>query len=58
MIYRIDELTENSINPITGGEYDGSWVILMLTDSNDYEKMCGAGNGCGCRIFYRGKVVF
>ena len=29
MIYRVDRLSENSINPITGHEYDNSWLILM-----------------------------
>ncbi len=46
MIYRLDRLIENNINPITGDEYDPSWIILMLTDSRNYQKMCGSSNGC------------
>lgn len=46
MIYRVDRLSENSINPITGYEYDNSWIILMLTDSPDYQQMSGSSNGC------------
>ena len=50
MIYRVDELSENNINPITGDTYDESWVILMLTDSSEYEKMTGNRNGCAYTI--------
>ena len=50
MIYRVDGLTESKINPVTGCEYDLSWMILMLTDSRDYEKMCGSSNGCAYTI--------
>lgn len=50
MIYRLNRLTENSINPITGCEYDSSWIILMLTDSKDYQMMCGGSNGCAYTI--------
>lgn len=50
MIYRLDGLVENSINPITECEYDNSWIILMLTDSNDYQQMCGSRNGCAYTI--------
>lgn len=46
MIYRVDRISENSINPITGHEYDNSWIILMLTDSPDYQQMSGSSNGC------------
>ncbi len=50
MIYRLDELSENSINPVTGRKYDGSWIILILTDSRDYRYMCGGNNGCAYTI--------
>lgn len=50
MIYRISDLTENSINPVTGQEYDSSWVILALTDSTEYKQMCGCHNGCAYTI--------
>ncbi len=46
MVYRLDDLIENNINPITGHEYDNSWMVLMLTDSHDYQQMCGNNNGC------------
>ena len=50
MLYRLDTLDENSINPITGKGYDGSWIILILTDSEDYQYMCGSSNGCAYTI--------
>lgn len=50
MIYRIDKIEENRINPITECEYDSSWIILMLTDSRDYRKMCGSNSGCAYTI--------
>lgn len=50
MIYRLNELEENKINPITGCEYDNSWRILKLTDSDDYQMMCGSSNGCAYTI--------
>lgn len=50
MVYRLDKLSENSINPITGQEYDNSWRILMITDSPDYQLMCGSGNGCAYTV--------
>lgn len=46
MIYRVDRLSENSINPITGHKYGSAWVILMLTDSLDYQQMTGSNNDC------------
>lgn len=45
MIYRLDRLSENNINPITKQVYDKSWIILMLTDSPDYQQMCGSNDG-------------
>lgn len=50
MVYRVDELIENNINPITGDRYDNSWIILMLTDSEEYQFMCGSSNGCAYTI--------
>ena len=50
MIYRIDRLVESYINPITGGSYDNSWIILMLTDSDKYQFMCGSKNGCAYTV--------
>lgn len=50
MIYRLDKLSENSINPVTGHGYDNSWIILMLTDSPDYQQMSGSSNGCAYTI--------
>ena len=50
MIYRINNLTEDSMNPITKCKYDSSWIILMLTDSTDYQQMCGRDNGCAYTI--------
>ncbi len=46
MIYRLDEFTENSINPITNTPYDDSWVVFILTESKDYNKFVGGQNGC------------
>lgn len=50
MIYRIDKFTENHINPITMCAYDESWLVLILTDSSDYEKMCGSNHGCAYTV--------
>lgn len=50
MVYRVDELMENDINPITGERYDDSWIALMLTDSEEYQFMCGSSNGCAYMI--------
>ena len=50
MVYRVDELTENGINPITNSDYDASWIILKLTDSGAYELMCGCVYGCAYTI--------
>lgn len=30
--------------------YDNSWIILMLTDSPDYQQMCGSSGGCAYTI--------
>ena len=50
MVYRVDELTECGINPITRCGYDNSWVVLMLTDSEEYQFMCGSRNNCAYTI--------
>ena len=50
MICRLDRLFENNINPITGHEYDNSWIVLILTDSLDYQQMSGSSNGCAYTI--------
>ncbi len=50
MIYRVDSFTENSINPITKREYDTSWVVLILTESNEYQKLVGSKNGCAYTV--------
>ena len=50
MVYRVDKLTECDTNPITGCKYDGPWIVLMLTDSAEYQFMCGSRNGCAYTI--------
>lgn len=50
MIYRLNKLSENRINSITGQAYDSSWIILMLTDSPDYQQMSGSWGGCAYTI--------
>lgn len=50
MIYRVDKFIENSINPITNCKYDNSWSVLLLTDCDDYQYMCGSNNGCAYTI--------
>lgn len=50
MVYRIDNFTENSINPITYCEYDTSWIVLILTDSDKYQQFVGSKNGCAYTI--------
>ena len=42
VVYRVDKLTECDIDPITGCGYDSSWIVLMLTDSAEYQFMCGS----------------
>ena len=43
MIYRVDDLPENKINPITGQEYDSSWIVFTLTSSIDNRAITGMG---------------
>ncbi len=50
MIDRLDRLPETDIDPITGQAYDDLRIILMLTDSPDYQQMCGSSNGCAYTI--------
>lgn len=50
MIYRLDRLSENNINPITGHEYDNSWIVLMLTDSLGYQQIGKSSDGCAYTI--------
>lgn len=52
LIYRLDDFTENSINPITNKSYDDSWIICMLTDSKEYNQKVGSFNGCAYTIKY------
>ena len=41
MIYRVDYLPENKINPITGQEYDSSWIVFTLTCSAENRAITG-----------------
>lgn len=50
MIYRLDEFTENNINPITIKPYDDSWVVFILTDSKEYNQFVGSVNGCAYTV--------
>lgn len=50
MFYRLDEFTQNSINPITNTTYDDSWVIFILTESREYNYFVGKQNGCAYTI--------
>ncbi len=50
MVYRIDNFTENRINPVTNCEYDASWIVLVLTDSDEYQQFVGSNNGCAYTI--------
>ena len=50
MIYRIDSFSESRINPITNCEYDSSWIVLILTDSNKYSYSTGSTDGCAYSI--------
>ena len=49
-VYRLDNFTENHINPITAKPYDNSWIIWQLTDSEEYKQMVGSFNGCAYTI--------
>lgn len=46
MIYRVDKFAENNINPITKGEYDSSWLVLVLASDIDSAMIVGANNCC------------
>ena len=50
MVYRIDNFIENTTNPITNCEYDMSWIVLILTDSDEYQQFVGSKNGCAYTI--------
>lgn len=50
MIYRIDNFAESKTNPITNCEYDASWIVLILTDSDEYQQFVGSKNGCAYTI--------
>lgn len=50
MIYRMDSFIENSINPITNYEYDASWVVLILTEREEYRQLVGSKNGCAYTV--------
>ncbi len=50
MVYRLDRLEENGINPITGCRYDNSWIVFMLDNSDDYQQMCGSSGGCAYTV--------
>lgn len=50
MIYRIDNFSENRINPITGSEYDEYWIVLILTDSDEYQQLVGSNNECAYTV--------
>lgn len=52
MIYRVDTLDENNINPITNKPYDDSWIIWKLTDAKNYKIKVGSTNGCAYMIQY------
>ena len=43
MIYRVNELADNKINPFTGQEYDNSWIVFTLTESVDNKAITGSG---------------
>ena len=46
LIYRLKEnFIESNINPFTNTPYDTSWIIFQLTDSIDYEMLCGDNKG-------------
>lgn len=46
MIYRVDDFCETNINPITGIEYDDTWIVFQLVEDVDYNMLCGSFNGC------------
>lgn len=52
MIYRVDTLDENNINPVTNKPYDDSWIIWRLTDAKNYKLKVGSTNGYAYTIQY------
>lgn len=41
MIYQFDQWSEKSRELIADNKCNNAWIMLMLTDSYDYQKMCG-----------------
>lgn len=50
MIYRVDNFTENNINPINDSEYDSLWMVLTLSSDIDTPMLVGSNNGCAYTI--------
>ncbi len=50
MIYRIDDLPKSKTNPFTGREYDDTWLILRLSDSEEYRYFVGNQNNSAYNI--------
>ncbi len=44
MIYRVDRLPDNQINPFTSNKYDETWMALALTFSADNKLVSGVGS--------------
>lgn len=50
MICVVDKFEENAINPITGREYDGSWIVIMVTHHPFKTGNASAEDGCAYTI--------
>ena len=50
MIYKINEFTENGINPITNTKYDESWLVLTLSNDIPEPMIVGSNNGSAYTI--------
>ena len=50
MIYRIDNLTDYRIDPISGREFDSSWIIFSLKYTAPDSVIVGADNGTAYTI--------
>ena len=50
MIYRVDNFTENNINPITNSKYNDSWIVLILSNDIPEPMIVGSNNGSAYTI--------
>lgn len=50
MLHRLDSLAEGPVNPVTEKPWNDNWLIFMLTDSPDYQQLCGSNGDCAYTV--------